>query len=345
MSDPARESLNRMEGHINEMDRFLRETEPEPIQGSGGSDANFDRPTQTPTSNIDKAKKAYELYQKARNDRVIGPFVKKGEHILKERVEKTVATGLANIFHKRNRSNDLTQPPPTYTETPLLKKTIKAIPSVMAIPSAVEGAALGAGAGQSGIVAGAIGGYEAGKRTYGRSARQTAQSITTKYYDALNKPAKTYYEKKQKEAEEQIKSKQGVMPTKVDLSQPALHGGKIGKIPTVVNGSSVVTPPPVTPSVSTPSAVPKRLSFDTPKTTTRYSATEIGPSIVSSTAPRTRSNVQGSDYYTPTFAGASGYSGATPYYSYGFARKTRKTRVRRQRPTKGARKSKKRLPN
>lgn len=337
--DPAKESLDRMGRHIDEMDEYLRSTTPQE-QGSGGSDANFDRPAQSapppgPTSHADKAKKAAKAYQKARNDPLVGPLVQRGEHFLRERVEKGIGKGLAHLVTKVAKIKSTDQP---IEPTSAVRKAVNALPSVLAVPFALEGAAVGYRAGgPQGAGTGLVTGFKTGRDIVGKPIKSVAENITKSYYDELNKPYREAQAKKKKTP---------------PIGTP-IHGGTIQRQPSATTPSIKVPASATTPSVkvpasaSTPSVnVPASAatpSFQTPRPThvssagTTQSKLEIGPPVVRDTMSK---RLQGSDYYTPQFIGASG---AVPYYNYGFARKSRKPSMRRKRPAKGARKSKKRV--
>lgn len=330
--DPAKESLDRMGRHIDEMDEYLRSTTPQE-QGSGGSDANFDRPAQSapppgPTSHADKAKKAAKAYQKARNDPLVGPLVQRGEHFLRERVEKGIGKGLANIVMKGAKLAKIKIDPDRPIEpTSAVRKAVNALPSVLAVPFALEGAAVGYRAGgPQGAGTGLVTGFKTGKDIVGKPIKSVAENITKSYYDELNKPYREAQAKKKKTP---------------PIGTP-IHGGTIQRQPSATTPSIKVPASASTPSVKVPASAATP-SFQTPRPThvssagTTQSKLEIGPPVVRDTMSK---RLQGSDYYTPQFIGASG---AVPYYNYGFARKSRKPSMRRKRPAKGARKSKKRV--
>lgn len=330
MADPAKESLNRMGQHIDEMDEYLRSTTP-PEQGSGGSDANFDRPRPsqaTPTTNLDKAKKAAKTYQKARNDRTFGPLIQQGEHFLKERVEKGIGKGLAKVVSKVAKNKNVDQP---IKQTRAVNTALNVLPSILAVPFAVEGAVVGARTGGAqGAGAGLVGGFKAGRDIVGKPIKSIGEGIVKNYYEELNKPYQQNQERKRKEEASR----------QVHFGTP-IHGG------TVQFGQPASTPKTDIKSPATTSTQPSATTpFYTPSPThissagTTQSQLEFGPPVVRDSTPK---SVQSSTYYQPQFIGASGYSGATPYYNYGYGKKTRRTRISAKRPAKGARRAKKRV--
>ena len=336
MADPAKESLNRMGQHIDEMDEYLRSTTPQE-QGSGGSDANFDRPRPsqaTPTTNLDKAKKAAKTYQKARNDRTFGPIIQQGEHFLKERVEKGIGKGLAKVVSKIAKNKNVDQP---IKKTSAVNTALNVLPSILAVPFAVEGAVVGARTGGAqGAGAGLVGGFKAGRDIVGKPIKSIGEGIVKNYYEELNKPYQQNQERKRKEeASRQVKFGTPIHGGSVQFGQPASTPKKV-KFDTRVTESPAATP--TRPSATTPFYTPSPTHISSAGTT--QSRLEFGPPVVRDSTPK---SVQSSNYYQPQFIGASGYSGATPYYNYGYGKKTRRTRISTKRPAKGARRVKKRV--
>lgn len=341
MTATQEDPLDRMQEHIDVVENYLRSAEQEqqsrpPIQGGGASNWNENtRPSSQPTSNLDKAKKAAKTYQKARNDRTVGPYIQQGEHFLKERVEKGIGQGLAKVFRKIKKPKETD----TFQEPGYVKKAFQAGGDILSIPGAIIGAAAGfEEGGSTGAALGAQAGFKEAKDLYGNALGGVFRGVEKSYYEELNRPAKAAEENRKK----QIKQKQeqsGGSYFQGTIDYTGARGGKITPIPSSAPTSPTqsMAPKYETPAPSAPDVTP---SLPVSRSGTTQFRDEIGPPVVRDATPR---QVYASTHYTPQFIGASGFSGATPYYNYGYGKKTRRSRVSRKRPAKGSRRSSKRL--